>query len=99
MDRLITPEKLGRRSSIGSVSSIPVHKSNLKENSSLDINLSRLEQVVMNSQEICAKLRMLSSKLGETNCPNSGEMSCELSTLTDQLNEMEDLLLKSRNRD
>lgn len=99
LDRLITPEKLGRRSSIGSVSSIPVHKSNLKENSSLDINLSRLEQVVMNSQEICAKLRMLSSKLGETNCPNSGEMSCELSTLTDQLNEMEDLLLKSRNRD
>eukprot|EP00250_Pteridium_aquilinum_P021537 c25158_g2_i1 orf=3038-6676(+) len=99
LDRLITPEKLGRRSSIGSVSSTPVHRSNLKEKSSIVANLSKLEQVVMNSQEICAKLRMVSSRLAESNFPDSEEMSCELSTLTDQLNEMEALLVKSRNED
>lgn len=97
LDRLITPERIGRRSSIGSVSSIPVHKSNPKENLQADIHLSRLEHVVMNSQEICAKLRMLNSKLGEANCPNRAEMSRELSTLTDRLIEMEDLLAQSRN--
>lgn len=94
LDRLITPEKVGRRSSIGSVGSIPSYNGNLHEKSSLDSYLSRLEQAVLNSQEICAKL---GSKLMESKCSNREEVSCELLSLTRQLNEMEHLLAKSRN--
>ncbi|KAI5064107.1 hypothetical protein GOP47_0020777 [Adiantum capillus-veneris] len=92
LDRIITPEKIGRRSSVGSVGSVPFIQSNLKEKSSLDMSLSKLEQLVMNSQGDCT---MLSSKL-VAGFSNSEEAFCQLSRLTEQLKEMEELIAMAK---
>ncbi|MCO5611961.1 hypothetical protein L7F22_066221 [Adiantum nelumboides] len=88
LDRLVTPDKIGRRSSVGSVGSVPLIRSNLTEKSSLDVSLSKLEKLVTHSQEDCATV---SSKLA-AGFSNNQEAFCHLSKLTKQLKEMEDLL-------
>lgn len=94
LDRLITPEKVGRRSSIGSVGSVPLPRSNLNEKSSFDTSFSRLEQLISNSQDVCSKL----SSMLAASCSNSEEAFCQMFRLTEQLKEMEDLIALSKSQ-
>lgn len=95
LERLITPEKLGRRSSIESVTSVPSYNGNLNHKFSLDSCMLRLEQSVLDSQEICAKL---SKKLCEVDSSiGEGDVLHELTSLTQQLNTMQGLFVKFKN--
>ena len=93
LDRLITPERVGRRSSIGSIGSVQFCNGNLHQEFNLASNLSKLDQAIASSQEICSKL---SNKVKDGDCLNIEELSHQLSLLACQLNEMEEMVMRSR---
>jgi hypothetical protein len=93
LDRLITPERTGRRSSIGSIGSGQVCNGNHHQELSVDSHLSELDQAIASSKDICSKL---CDKVKTGDSVSSEELSHQLSLLACQLKEMEDIVRKSR---
>ncbi|KAH7287165.1 hypothetical protein KP509_32G041400 [Ceratopteris richardii] len=94
LDRLRTVDKEGRRSSVGSIGSLPLWRSNHKDSSIMDINLTRLEELIMSSREACTNM---SSGL-ESGHLNSNEAHSQLKQLIEHLDAMYNLVLDSKSQ-
>ncbi|KAH9323271.1 hypothetical protein KI387_017910, partial [Taxus chinensis] len=103
LDKIITPERFGRRSSIGSISCMPADFNEETSGDGLESTISMLEQSVSESQSVCATLSMnlvAHAVEAEDFAPSSFRMSSEsdINELKKHLETMQTLLFKLRNK-